>query len=519
MNRTAGLLALVIACAAVPALAQSPTTGPQNCAALRNLQLPGVAISEVTAEWIPAGPSAPPGAPTELPAHCRLQAMLERRTGVDGQQYGIGFALSLPATWNRRFLFQGGGAYNGVVNPPIGRFPGWINELSGLARGFAVASTDSGHRGTQPFDGAFFRDQQATLDFAYRAIERVTAVAKVIIAQHYAQPAARSYYAGCSTGGREAMQAAQRYPMEFDGVIAGAPAMRANYVVLGADWVGVQLDQVAPRGADGKPVTRDALSSTQKQAVIEGIRNACDANDGVRDGLVFNTSSCRFDPKTLVCGGKNSGAGCLSAAQADALQRAFAGPVTSYGRQLYSPFLFDTGIADLGGFNGLLHGGFVRSPTPTTDLAAAARWADKDGPATLINTDGWTNLTTFVNRGGKMLLFHGVSDPGFSALDTVDYYTRLGAANGGADAVKQWARLFLIPGMGHCQGGSLTTDSYDSLTALVEWVERGVAPDALIAARPGEPRLTRPLCAYPRYAHYSGRGDPANASSFECRAP
>ena len=146
MNRTAGLLALVIACAAVPALAQSPTTGPQNCAALRNLQLPGVAISEVTAEWIPAGPSAPPGAPTELPAHCRLQAMLERRTGVDGQQYGIGFALSLPAAWNRRFLFQGGGAYNGVVNPPIGRFPGSINELSGLARGFAVASTDSGLR-------------------------------------------------------------------------------------------------------------------------------------------------------------------------------------------------------------------------------------------------------------------------------------------------------------------------------------------------------------------------------------
>ena len=134
------------------------------------------------------------------------------------------------------------------------------------------------------------------------------------------------------------MLAAQRYPLEFDGVIAGAPNMRTNYAVLGIDWINVQLNQVAPRGANGQPATRDALSSTQKQAVIEGIRNACDANDGVRDGLVFNTSACKFDPKTLVCGGKNSGAGCLTAAQAAALERAFAGPRTKDGRQLYSPF-------------------------------------------------------------------------------------------------------------------------------------------------------------------------------------
>ena len=200
-----------------------------------------------------------------------------------------------------------------------------------MARGFAVVSTDGGHRSPNgnALDTTFLADQQATLDFAYRAIERVTAVAKTIIARHYTQPAALSYYAGCSTGGREAMTAAQRYGMEFDGVIAGAPAMRTNYAALGTDWINVQLNQVAPRDANGQPVTRDALSSTQKQAVIEGIRNACDANDGVRDGLVFNTSACKFDPKTLVCGGKNSGAGCLTAAQAAALERAFAGPRTT----------------------------------------------------------------------------------------------------------------------------------------------------------------------------------------------
>ena len=520
MNRTVGMLVLIVAGAALPATAQSPARGPQECAALRDVQLPGVVISELTAAWIPAGPvpGFPPSAPT-LPAHCRLQGMLDRRTGVSGQPYGIGFALALPATWNGRFLFQGGGGFNGFLAPPIGM--GAAGGMPAISRGFAVASTDSGHRAPNGsfLDTTFLSDQQATLDFAYQANARVTAVAKAILARHYGQAVARSYFAGCSTGGREAMQAAQRFPMEFDGVIVGAPAMRTNFAALGTDWVNVQLNQVAPRGANGQPVTKDALSSMQKQTVIEGLRNACDANDGMKDGLVFNVSACKFDPKTLVCGGPRGGASCLTATQAAALERAFAGPRTSDGRQLYSPFPFDTGIADTQGLGGLLNGGFNGSPASTTDLAAAARWADNDGPSTLTNTAGWTNMTTFASRGGKMLFYHGVSDPTFSALDTIDYYNRLADANGGADAVRGWGRLFLVPGMGHCGGGSLTTDSFDVLTTLVDWVERGVAPDAIVAKRSGEPSLTRPLCAYPRYAHYSGRGDPSDASNFECRAP
>ena len=242
--------------------------------------------------------------------------------GADGQPYGIGFALALPATWNGRFLFQGGGGFNGVPRPPLGATA--AGETPALARGFAVVSTDSGHRapGGNALDTTFLRDQQATLDFAYQAVERVTTVAKAIIARHYAQPISRSYYAGCSTGGREAMLAAQRYPLEFDGVIAGAPNMRTNYAVLGVDWVNVQLNQVAPRGANGQPATREALSSTQKQAVIEGIRTACDANDGVRDGLVFNTSACKFDPKDARLWRQeqrrrlpDSGAGCRTRAR------------------------------------------------------------------------------------------------------------------------------------------------------------------------------------------------------------
>jgi len=521
--KTVGLLALLIAYAASPVTAQSTALGPADCAALQKLQLPGVALSEISAEWIPAGP-APDSfqrAPAiGLPAHCRLRGTLDRRQGVDGQPYGIGFALALPAAWNGRFLFQGGGGFNGVLADPIG-YPA-AGETPALARGFAVATTDAGHRSpnSNALDTAFLRDQQATIDFAYRAVERVTAVAKTILARHYGKPVSRSYFAGCSTGGREAMLVAQRYPMEFDGVIAGAPAMRTYYAVLGTDWVNVQLNQVAPRGADGQPVARDALSSTQKRAVIDAVRNACDANDGVRDGLVFNTRACTFDPKTLVCGDKSSGAGCLAAAQAAALERAFAGPRTSAGRQLYSPFPFDTGIADTGqGIPGLLNGGLNLSPASTTDVDAAARWADSNGPSALTDTVGWTNMTTFVNRGGKMLFFHGVSDPTFSAVDTIDYYNRLAAANGGADSVQAWSRLFLVPGMGHCGGGSLTTDSFDLLTALVDWVERNVPPDAVVASRSSEPRLSRPLCAYPRYAHYSGRGDPNDAASFACRAP
>jgi feruloyl esterase len=525
MNKTVALCALALLCLALPALAQTSTRGPEECTALRNLQLPGIALSEISAEWIPAGPAPTPLAASPatiaLPAYCRVQGTLNRRQGVDGQPYGIGFALALPATWNGRFLFQGGGGFNGVLAPPYGVAA--AGEMPALVRGFAVVSTDSGHRapGGNVLDSTFLRDQQATMDFAYQAVERVTTVAKAIIARHYAQPIAHSYYAGCSTGGREAMLAAQRYPLEFDGVIAGAPNMRINYAVLGLDWINVQLNQVAPRGTNGQPVTREALSTTQKQAVIEGVRNACDANDGVRDGLVFNTSACTFDAKALVCGGKNDGAGCLTAAQAAALERAFAGPRTSAGQPLYSPFPFDTGIADGAqqSIPGLLYGGFNGSSASTTDPDAAARWAAADAPSAVTDTFSWTNMTTFANRGGKMIFFHGLSDPTFSALDTVDYYNRLSEANGGADAVQRWSRLFLVPGMGHCGGGSLTTDSFDLLTALVNWVERDAPPDAVIASRRQEPRLTRPLCAYPRYAHYSGRGDPNDASGFTCRAP
>jgi feruloyl esterase len=208
--------------------------------------------------------------------------VIDRRTGVPaGTSYGIGFALALPEAWNGRFLMQGGGGLNGSVGNPVGTSA--AGDRSALARGFAVVSTDTGHTGSGGFDGTFQQDQQASLDFAYAAIGRVAELAKRIIARNYGKAPDKSYFAGCSTGGREAMLMTQRYPLLFDGVIAGAPAMRTSYSGIGDRWVAVTLNEVAPKNAQGQPITRDALTEAQKQGVIDGIVAACDANDGLAD--------------------------------------------------------------------------------------------------------------------------------------------------------------------------------------------------------------------------------------------
>jgi Tannase and feruloyl esterase len=522
-NIPVSVLGAVMSCLVVSTTVAAQTTGRDEatCAALAKLQMPGVGLAITKTEWFPAG-AAPPagrGAPpinAKFPAYCRLDAVLDRRTGADGTSYGIGFALSLPAEWNGRFLFQGGGGLNGSVQAPIG--PAASGGIPGLARGFAVVSTDTGHTGGV-FDASFMREQQASLDFAYQAIGRVAVLARQIIAQHYTKPPERSYFAGCSTGGREGMLMAQRYPTYFDGIVVGAPAMRTNYSGIGDMWVAVMLNQVAPKDASGKPVTRQALSESDKKTVIDGFLNACDASDGLKDGMVFNTRACRFDPKTLVCPGPKA-EGCLSAPQAAALEKGFAGPKDSKGRQVYSGFLFDTGIAATQGIPGLLHGGsnpvgpaFTATEMDVDRLAEAAA---ADPQVALTATSSWTNLNTFSNRGGKLLFYHGVSDPWFSALDTIDYYERMTAANGGASQVTNWSRLFLAPGMGHCNGGE-ALDSFDLLGAVVDWVEKGTAPNAVTATGRAFPGRSRPLCPYPQHAAYKGSGDPQDARNFECR--
>jgi feruloyl esterase len=443
--------------------------------------------------------------------------VLDPRTGADGKSYAIGFALALPGEWNGRFLFQGGGGLNGTVRPPVGGVA--AGDRPALARGFAVVSTDTGHSG-QVFDASFMQEQQALLDFAYQAVGRVTLLAKQIIAQHYAKPPDRSYFAGCSTGGREAMLMAQRYPTYFDGIIAGAPAMRTNFSGIGDEWVATMINQAARKNAQGQPLTNQALSDGDKKAVIDGFLNACDEGDGIKDGMVFNTKACRFDPQTLVCKGAKT-EGCLSTAQAAAIEKAFAGPKDSKGRQVYPGFPYDTGIAATQGIPGLLRGG--RNPVgppflaTTIDVDAKAEAAAADAGGLLSATSSWTNLTTFSSRGGKLLFFHGVSDPWFSALDTIDYYERMTRANGGSDRVLNWSRLYLSPGMGHCGGGDASLDTFDLLTAAVDWVEKGTLPASVAATGRAFQGRSRPLCSYPQHAHYKSEGDPQDARNFECR--
>ena len=513
---------LILNLAAQPGGTQGSAPVAAACAALKQLQVPGVALTVTKSEWIPAG-AAPPAFPgagpstTKLPAYCRLDGVIGRRTGAAGVEYGIGFALALPENWNGRFLQQGGGGLNGSVAPPLGGPAAGAEP--GLARGFAVGSTDTGHHGRGGFDASFMQDQQASLDFAYAAVGRFAEVAKRIIEQYYGKPPGHSYFAGCSTGGREAMLMAQRYPAYFDGIVAGAPAMRTAFSGIGDRWVAVTLNEAAPKDEKGLPNTRSALSDGDKKAVIDGLLNACDAADGLKDGMLFNTQ-CQFDPKTLVCAGSKA-EGCLSMKQAEVLKKAFAGPKDSKGRQVYPGFPFDTGIAATQGIPGLLLGGMNPVGRPFTetgmDVDAAVERAESDPAQALSETSKWTNLNTFSGHGGKLIFWHGMSDPWFSPLDTVDYYERMTKANGGPEQVRSWSRLFLSPGMGHCGGGAAALDAFDALSAIVSWVEQGVAPERLVATGRALPGRSRPLCAYPLHAHYKGAGDPQDAANFECR--
>ncbi|HTY93549.1 MAG TPA: DUF6351 family protein [Steroidobacteraceae bacterium] len=492
-----------------------------SCADLLKFSAPGTGAVIQKAEEVAAGalrgpPGQPPAAPLMLPPYCRVDGVIGARTGAGGKAYGIRFAVAMPTTWNGRLLYQGGGGLNGSVQTPAGATA--AGDAPALARGFAVVTSDSGHEGAV-FDASFLADQQAALDFLYQSIGKVMAVARPLVAANYGNAVSRSYFVGCSTGGREAMIAAQRYPDVFDGIVAGSPAMRTNYSNLATSWITTQLNAAAPRDAQGRPITAQALSATDRKLVIDGLLQACDALDGVRDGMIFDTRHCGFDPRTLQCKGpKNDG--CLTAVQVTAIKRAFAGPKSASGRQVYPGFPYDTGIGFKGpGIPGLLSGGLNPegpSPTATTmDVDAAAARAH-DAREMAGDTDAWTNLSSFTAHGGKLIFYHGMSDPWFSALETVRYYESLGADNG-PGPVAAWSRLFLVPGMGHCGGGEAALDHFDMVSAIVDWVEQGRPPEQVIATGSAFPGRSRPLCPYPLHAQYNGSGDTQAAANFSCR--
>ena len=507
--------------------ADAAVTPALTCADLTGLKIPGSNMVITKATEVPEAPPntvqfAPPSPATvavAIPAYCRADGVLDRRVGADNRNYAIGFEVALPDHWNGRFLYQGGGGLNGSIRPPLGAQA--AGDVPGLARGFAVVSTDSGHQGAV-FDGSFFRDQEASLNFANASVGKVTPVAKAIIAQYYGKPAAHSYFAGCSTGGREGMLASERYPAEFDGIVSGDPAMRTGRSNLGLAWANVAFTEIAPRDASGKPEPIKDFSASDKKLITNAILEACDAKDGIKDGMIFNVKECRFDPAALACkGDKNES--CLSPQQAGALSKAFAGPKNSRGAQSYPAFPWDSGIAAEGvAIPGILttaaHSPVGPAIRETINVDQIEDAVDADGLERLTNTWNWTNLNSFFGHGGKILYYHGWSDPWFSPLDTIGYYERMAKDSGGIEQVRaQSSRVFLVPGMGHCSSGAATLDHFDLLTAVVDWVEQGKAPDYVVATGPAFPGRSRPLCAYPQHAQYKGVGNPDDSANFECK--
>ena len=490
-----------------------------SCAGIANLKIDGVEITKTA--MIPAGTILPPAYPGAssvgpLPTHCLVNGVINRRKGADGEEFGIGFAVALPEreAWNGDFMMQGGGGGNGVVSYPAEA--SFTGDQPALTRGFAVASTDTGHTAKNGgFDFSFMRDQQAYLDFAYQANAEVAVVAKKIIAQYFAKGAAYSYFVGCSTGGREGMILSQRYPTVFNGVVSGDPAMRTGLSNLAiGKWIPVAYNQASPKDASGKPELDKFLSDGERKIFMDALMNRCDGKDGVVDGMISDPMGCDFDPAEVACKSGQS-QGCIAPEKVAAIKKAFGGPKNPNGTQVYPGFLYDADIADTGPLPGLLalgaRGLFGPYPTATEiDVDKEALHASDPlvEPAS-------TNLSTFSANGGKIIFFHGDSDPWFSALDTLGYYQSLAAANGGAEKVAEWSEMFLVPGMRHCGGGP-ALDQFDMLDAVKTWVEKGIAPETVVATGKAFPGRSRPLCAFPKHAQYTGHGDTNDAHNFSC---
>ena len=518
----------------------SVSSASARCAALAGTSLPRVRIAEATLVAAGSQRAVDPGTRGEvgepLPEHCLLRGRIDERRGADGEPYHTGFELRLPSAFSGRFLYQGGGGNDGVLNNAVGRNTGalgWADNA--LQRGFAAVSTDAGHQSPQPLFGL---DPQARIEHAWRAHARTAETAKALIQAYYGQPPARSYFIGCSGGGRQGMMFTQRFPKFFDGVVAQAPAMRVGEgATIAAAWTVQKFMAIAPRGKDGQPVLANALLPAQLERVAKEVLERCDAADGLVDGIVADTALCRINPARLQCPG--AGEGCLSPAQAEALREVVAGPRTRAGGKLYFPWPWDPGIAAPGWrawtlgtaqqgapnarhitlMSGALGFEFATPPDPTLTTLNFDFERDPFRLRAFHREYGTADdvvLRGFRDRGGKLLLIHGMADPIFSAFETVDYHERLVGANGVA-ATARFARTFLVPGMNHCAGGP-ATDAFDGLATIVDWVENGRPPERIVArGTTGLPGVERPLCPYPKIARYLGSGDVNRADRFECR--
>ncbi|WP_310636619.1 tannase/feruloyl esterase family alpha/beta hydrolase [Delftia acidovorans] len=503
------------------------------------------------AETVAAGTLTVAGKP--IAEHCRVTGrMHERVSTVDGQNYAVGFEMRLPRDWNGRFFYQANGGLDGSVSTAVGALGGGPLG-NALQMGFAVLSSDAGHAGSLgPFFGL---DPQARLDYGYQAVGKLTPMARSALQTAYGKGPDRSYLGGCSNGGRHAMVAASRYADQYDGIIAGNPGTRLPLAAI-ANIAGAQgYAKLATTTQD----LGTGFTQAERRLVSQAVLARCDALDGATDGMVQAGAACQasFDLARDVptCGGARDGS-CLSAEQKSTIAGLFKGATTSGGSRIYSSFPYDAGL-DTAGWAGWK----FSNPISRDSGAVAFIWQTPPESAASFNdaqfalngsvdsmlakvqaTNGtftesglslmmppdYGKLPVLRNRGAKLMVYHGTADPIFSSDDTVQWYDTLRRNHGDA---ADFARLYLVPGMNHCSGGP-ATEQFDMLSSLVAWVEKGQAPDRVIASARGagnaggvnadlpatwSPTRTRPLCPHPLAAHYNGSGDMESAASFSCR--
>ncbi|HEV2783779.1 MAG TPA: tannase/feruloyl esterase family alpha/beta hydrolase [Actinophytocola sp.] len=509
------MLGAVTAAALVPgagvAAAGSVLRPVIDCADLvRDFDIPGAATRVTEAKVVPAGAE---------PAHCDVRGVIEP---------AVRFQLRLPVDgYAGNYLQYGCGGLCGVI------FPTPFPDCGREAGDFAVAATDDGHVGRgggfEPVgDGQWAADDRAARDdYFFRAPHVLSVAAKRIIAAFYGSPPRHAYFSGCSNGGREALLLAQRYPTDFDGIIAGAPA---NYF---GPLLGVYLTWIARSniGADGSPI----LTAAKLPVLHDAVLAACDGLDGLVDGQLEEPRLCRFDPGAVRCPGADA-PGCLTAAQVAVARKLYAGPTDARGNRLYpgsEPFGSELAwnawiipAPELGpdSFAGVLADNYLRYVgypigSPHSSLAdfrfttaELHRLTAEGFKANALGLD----LRPFRRAGGKLIMWHGWADSAIPPASTLDYHARLVAHNGGPRATAEFARLFMIPDIQHCGGGTRLT-SFDPIRELVAWVEHGTAPDRIIATgldEAGNITRTRPVFPYPLQARYDGTGSIDDAANF-----
>jgi feruloyl esterase len=524
------MLLLTTSCAAIGVRAAFVPL-PATCESLASIALPGTTIA--TAQAVPAGAFTPPaGRAVQVPAMCRVAGTIKPTADSD-----IKFEVWLPASgWTGRLQGVGNGAFAGSID---------FNQLATLTSlGYAVSSTDTGHSAGMADAGWALGHPEKVIDFGYRAIHETAVASKAIVSAFYGRAPRRAYFNSCSNGGRQALMEAQRYPEDYDGIIAGAPANDWTHLLTAAIW-----DSQVQSNAKAR------ITAAKLPAIEAAVLKACDKNDHVEDGVIENPAACKFDPGVLQCQAAETDA-CLTPTQVEGVRMLFGGPQTSDRKNVY-PGHPVGGITGNGGWST-----WVTGPSPGLPGAGAllslsffrnmvferADWdansfvVDRDVKITndkLASTLNATDpdLSRFARRGGKLILYHGWADAAISAVSSINYFNSVVATMGDA-RTQEFVRLYLAPGVQHCVGGP-GPDDFGQMgpgspdrqrsisTALQAWVEDGIAPQHIIASKyrsgvaaasrtAADVIRTRPLCPYPQVAKWKGSGSTDDAANFQC---